>query len=221
MPTMKNCPPRGLYAITPPRYRQAQRLLAETEAALLGGACLLQFRDKSGDAAWQLEMADQLKRLCQLHRVPLIINDDIELAARIGASGVHLGQGDASIQDARVALGPDSIIGASCHDRLELAQSAAAAGASYLAFGSMFPSGSKPQAVHCPVPTLRAAQKFGLPLVAIGGITMENGAPLVAAGASYLAVIGALFDAPDVRHAAQQLCGLWQEPHDGTPPSTY
>lgn len=218
---MKKCRPCGLYAITPPRYRQAGQLLAECEAALLGGACLLQFRDKSGDAGWQLEMADQLNRLCQLHRVPLIINDDIDLAARIGAGGVHLGRGDASVQDARAALGPDSIIGASCYDQLDLAQSAATAGASYVAFGSMFLSSNKPQAVHCPVQTLKAAQRFGLPLVAIGGITIENGASLVAAGASYLAVIGAVFDAPDVRHAAQQLCGLWQEPNDGTPPSTH
>jgi len=218
---MEKCHPHGLYAITPPLYRQPQKLLAGSEAALLGGARLLQFRDKSGDAGWQLEMAGQLNSLCQRYRVPLIINDDIDLAASVGAAGVHLGRGDAAIAVARAKLGPEGIVGASCYNQLDLAQSAATAGASYLAFGSMFPSGSKPQAVHCPVQTLKAAQKFGLPLVAIGGITMENGAALVAAGASYLAVIGAVFDAGDVQRAAEQFNGLWQGPHDPPPHSTH
>ena len=218
---MEKCRPCGLYVITPPRYRQAGQLLADCEAALLGGASLLQFRDKSGDAGWQLEMAGQLNSLCQRYRVPLIINDDIDLAARVGAAGVHLGRDDAAIPLARAKLGPKGIIGASCYNQLDLAQSAATAGASYLAFGSMFPSASKPQAVHCPVPTLTAAQKFGLPLVAIGGITMENGAALVAAGASYLAVIGAVFDTTDVQSAVERFGGMWKESQDLLPQPTH
>ena len=221
MPNMKKCRPYGLYAITPPRYRQAQRLLAESEAALLGGASLLQFRDKSGDAGWQLEMAGQLNSLCQRYRVPLIINDDIDLAARVGAAGVHLGRDDAAIPAARAELGLEGIIGASCYNQLDLAQSAATAGASYLAFGSMFSSASKPQAVHCPLQTLTAAQKFGLPLVAIGGITMENGAALVTAGASYLAVIGAVFDTTDVQRAVERFGGLWKQSHELSPQPTH
>jgi thiamine-phosphate pyrophosphorylase len=217
---MEKCRPCGLYAITPPRYRQAQMLLAESEAALLGGASLLQFRDKSGDEGWKLEMAGQLNSLCQRYRVPLIINDDIDLAVRVGAAGVHLGRDDAAIPLARAKLGPEGIIGASCYNQLDLAQSAATVGASYLAFGSMFPSASKPQAVHCPLPTLTAAQRFGLPLVAIGGITMENGAAVVAAGASYLAVIGAVFDTTDVQRAAERFGGLWKESQDLLPHST-
>jgi len=221
MPAMEKCRPCGLYVITPPRYRQAGQLLADCEAALLGGASLLQFRDKSGDAGWQLEMAGQLNSLCQRYRVPLIINDDTDLAARVGAAGVHLGRDDAAIPLARAKLGPKGIIGASCYNQLDLAQSAATAGASYLAFGSMFPSASKPQAVHCPVPTLTAAQKFGLPLVAIGGITMENGAALVAAGASYLAVIGAVFDTTDVQSAVERFGGMWKESPDLLPQPTH
>jgi thiamine-phosphate pyrophosphorylase len=221
MPAMKNCRPHGLYAITPPRYRQARRLLAECEAVLRGGASLLQFRDKSGDAGWQLEMAGQLKSLCQGYQVPLIINDDIELAARVGAAGVHLGREDASIHDARADLGPASIIGASCYNQLDLAPMAVSAGANYLAFGSMFPSASKPEAVHCPLETLRAARQFGLPLVAIGGITLENGLSLVSAGASYLAVIGGVFDTPDIQRAAEQIGGLWPEPGNVSPRSTH
>ncbi len=221
MPLMKTCRPYGLYAITPPRYRQDGLLLAETEAVLSGGASLLQFRDKSGDAGWRLEMAGKLNSLCQGYQVPLIINDDIDLAAKTGAAGVHLGQGDADIAQALAELGPDSIIGVSCYNRLDLAQAAATAGASYLAFGSMFSSGSKPQAVHCPVETLLAARTFGLPLVAIGGISIENGASLVAAGASYLAVISAVFDAVDARCAAQQFGELWKKPHDRSPHSIY
>lgn len=208
---MKKCHPYGLYAITALRYPQDQRLLAESEAALLGGASLLQFRDKSGDAVWRREMAGRLNTLCQQYFVPLIINDDIDLAASVGAAGVHLGKGDATLADALAALGPDGIIGASCYNRLDLAQSAATQGASYLAFGSMFHSDSKPQAVHCPLQTLNAARRFGLPLVAIGGITVENGLSLITAGANYLAVIGAVFDANDVQRAAGQFGGLWTD----------
>lgn len=218
---MKNCHPQGLYAITAPRYRRARQLLTECEAALLGGASLLQFRDKSADAGWHAEMAGQLQSLCERYRVPLIINDDIDLAARVGAAGLHLGREDASVRDARARLGPDFIIGASCYDQLDLAQKAATDGASYLAFGSMFPSNSKPGAVHCPVETLHSARQFGLPLVAIGGITIENGASLVAAGASYLAVIGAVFDAPDVEFAARQFGALWTESRNASPGSAH
>ena len=199
----------GLYVITPQRYPDDVRLLSECEAALLGGASLLQFRDKSTDTAWRFEVATQLNALCRAHDVPLIINDDIELARRVGAAGVHLGREDAPIAAARKELPPGSHIGWSCYNRLDLAESGRLQGATHLAFGSMYASTTKPGAVRCPLDTLSAARVFGLPLVAIGGITLENGAALINAGASYLAVVSAVFDAPDVRRAAEQFSALW------------
>ena len=200
----------GLYVITPERYPDAERLLAECEAALLGGASLLQFRDKSTDAAWRLETAGRLNTLCGRHGVPLVVNDDIELARRIGAAGVHLGSEDEPLAEARARLPRGSHIGWSCYNRLDLAKTGSQEGATHLAFGSMHPSPTKPGAVHCPPATLTAAKAFGLPLVAIGGITLENGAALIAAGADYLAVISAVFEAPDIRRAAAQFSGLWE-----------
>ena len=201
--------PHGLYAVTAARYPDHERLLAECEAALAGGARLMQFRDKSADAGWRRNVAMRLNDLCRRYQVPLIMNDDVGLAAEVGAAGVHLGQGDAGIAAAVAALGAGSIIGVSCHNRIELAEAAAGQGATYLAFGSMFSSLSKPEAVLCTTQTLTAARRFDLPLVAIGGITAENGGSLIAAGADYLAVISAVFDAPDVRAAAQRIAALW------------
>ncbi|HLF30829.1 MAG TPA: thiamine phosphate synthase [Xanthomonadales bacterium] len=220
MTSMKFFPPHGLYAITPQYYPDAQRLLADCAAALQGGARLLQFRDKSADRDWRLEVARRLNGLCRDQQVPLIINDDFELARQIGAAGVHLGREDASISQVAAALGPDSLIGVSCYDRLDRAQSATEQGASYLAFGSMFPSATKPHAVRCSLQTLTAAKAFGLPLVAIGGITAENGGSLIEAGADYLAVVGAVFDVPDVRGAAQQLAALWEDGNGRATPET-
>ena len=198
----------GLYAITPQRYPDAKRLLAECEAALSGGASLLQFRDKSGDSAWRLDVAKRLDALCRDRGIPFIVNDDIGLALNVGA-GVHLGSEDAPLAEARASLPPGSHIGWSCYNRLDLAEFGKREGATHLAFGSMYLSPTKPGAVHCPAATLTAAKAFGLPLVAIGGITLENGAALIAAGASYLAVISAVFDAPDVRRAAEAFRKLW------------
>ena len=202
----------GLYAITPERYPDAERLLSECEAALFGGASLLQFRDKSSDAAWRLETAKRLNVLCGRRGVPLIINDDVELARRIGAAGVHLGKEDSTLAEARFRLPRGSHIGWSCYNRLELATAGKREGATHLAFGSMYPSPTKPGAVRCSPETLTAAKSLGSPLVAIGGITLENGAALIAAGADYLAVVSAVFDAPDIRRAAEQFRGLWESP---------
>lgn len=208
---MNRFPPGGLYAITPPCYPDAQRLITGCAAALQGGARLLQFRDKSGNPAWRLETGRRLLDICLEHEVPLIINDDVELARELGAAGVHLGLEDATIAEARTALPAGSIIGATCHDRLDLAGTAAGQGATYLAFGSMFPSATKPGAVSCPPQTLTRAKSHGLPLVAIGGITLENGASLIEAGADYLAVIDALFASSDVRGTAEKFASLFEK----------
>lgn len=196
----------GLYAITDgPR----DDLLLVVRAALEGGATLLQYRDKTRDADRRLREARGLAALCREFRVPLIINDDIELARASGAAGVHVGEDDAGIAEARAALGPGAIIGASCYDSLQRARDAAAAGADYLAFGAFYPTTTKAVTRHAGPVLLRDARALGLPLVAIGGITPDNGAPLVAAGAEFLAVVSALFGAPDVRTAARQLTALF------------
>jgi len=195
---------RGLYAIT-------GEDLSRVEAALASGAlCALQYRDKSADTARRLEEARALARLCRTHAVPFVVNDDLELALAARADGVHLGRDDASIAAAR-ARWPRGLIGASCYDRLELAERAVAAGADYVAFGSVFASPTKPAAVRAPLALFARARRLGVPLVAIGGITLENAPQVLAAGADCLAVISDLFDAPDVAARAQAYGRLFQD----------
>ncbi|MGY4531693.1 thiamine-phosphate pyrophosphorylase [Pseudomonas sp. TE3786] len=186
---------RGLYAITDSQLLAGGKLLPYVEAALDGGATLLQYRDKSSDEARRLREAEALKSLCERYGASLLINDDAELAARLGV-GVHLGQGDGSLSAARALLGRQAIIGGTCLASVELAEQAARDGASYVAFGRFFNSHTKPGA---PAATLELVQqaraKVQLPVCAIGGITLDNAAPLVAGGVSLLAVIHALFSA--------------------------
>lgn len=197
---------RGLYAVTDgPR----SDLLEVCAAALAGGAAIIQYRDKTADRVRHRDEAAQLAALCVRHGVPLIINDDVELAARVGAAGVHLGEDDAALADARAALGPDAVIGVSCYDSLARARQFVAAGADYLAFGAFFPSPTKPHARHATLDLLHLARPFGVPLVAIGGITADNAPALVAAGADCVAVISALFDAPDVCAEARRFASLF------------
>ena len=184
-----------LYLITDSQLL-AGRLLPAVEQALIGGAKLIQYRDKSTDTSKRLAEAQQLKDLCQCYNVPLIINDDLELAAQLGV-GVHLGQQDGSIALARQRLGQNAIIGATCHNSLEFAKQAATQGASYLAFGAFYPSSTKPLAQAADLQTLtQAKQLFSLPVVAIGGINLDNARPLIDAGADYLAVISDIFALP-------------------------
>ncbi|MGH8214245.1 MAG: thiamine phosphate synthase [Rhodanobacteraceae bacterium] len=199
-------PGTGLYAITDgPR----EDLCAVVRAALEGGATMLQYRDKTRDADRRLREARALAALCTEFRAPLIVNDDIELARASGAAGVHLGESDEAISVARAALGANAIIGVSCHDSLERARDAAAEGADYLAFGAFFPSTTKPGARHATPDLLRKARGLDRPLVAIGGITAENGGSLIAAGADFLAVISALFRTRDVRAQARRFAKLF------------
>ena len=199
----------GIYAITDgPR----DDLLAACEAAIDGGAVLLQYRDKTSDAARRLAEARALAELCARRHVALIVNDDIDLALASGAMGVHLGEDDGDIASARAKLGPCTIIGVSCSDSIECARVLAAAGADYLAFGAFHPSPTKPNARTATPALLREAKSLGVPLVAIGGITAGNGAPLIEAGANYLAVISAVFGARDVRAAARSFAALFVAP---------
>ena len=192
---------RGLYAITP-ECSDSAALLEKVEQALRGGVALLQYRSKSRNRNLLAE-ATELARLAQRHGVPMIVNDDVELALEVNAGGVHLGRDDGDVAAARARL-PGRLVGASCYDQLALAQQAAAAGADYVAFGSVFPSSTKPGAVRAPLSLFGAAAGLGLPLCAIGGITAENAAEVVRSGADLLAVITDLFDAPDIAGRARQ-----------------
>jgi thiamine-phosphate pyrophosphorylase len=190
---MKLFPARGLYAITQTDGKSPDMVITEVEAAIRGGAAVVQYRDKNPGNA--LYLARELVKLCHRHEVPLLINDDLELALEAGADGVHLGKDDGHIREARERLGQEAIIGISCYDSLERALEAQAHGATYAAFGRFFPSGTKPLAAPARVDTLRQAkQALSIPIVAIGGILPENGAALLAAGADLLAVIGGIFD---------------------------
>jgi thiamine-phosphate pyrophosphorylase len=185
---------RGLYAITDSELLKG-KLLPYVEAALKGGATLLQYRDKSSDDARRLREAEALRELCNRYGAALIINDDAELAARLGV-GLHLGQGDGSLSVARALLGRKAIIGGTCHAQLELAEAAAKEGASYVAFGRFFNSNTKPGAPAADVELLAAAKaKVNLPIVAIGGVTLDNAPALIAHGASMVAVVHGLFGA--------------------------
>ncbi len=204
--TRPRFPGHGLYAITDgPRAD----LLEVVAHALAGGTRLLQYRDKGADAARRRAEAAALKQLCDAHAVPLIVNDDVALAVAVGAAGVHLGRDDGDVAAARAALGADAIIGVSCYDSLDRAHAAAAAGADYIAFGAFFPSPTKPHAPRAPLELLRQSAALDVPRVAIGGITPDNAASLVEAGADFLAVISAVFAAPDVRAAAQRFARLY------------
>ncbi len=201
---------KGLYAITPDESDTAE-LLRKARLALLGGAQLLQYRNKSADAALRLQQATALRELTKQFSVPLIINDDVLLAQQVVADGVHLGSTDMNIPAARKQLGAAKIIGVSCYNRLGLAQAAVLQGADYVAFGSFFASDVKPQAVPASLDLLRQARReLKIPLVAIGGITAQNSTQLLAAGADALAVISALFAVQDIQAATQQFSNLFK-----------
>ena len=201
---MRMHPPlaRGLYLLTPDTA-DTPRLLADTRQALEAGITWLQHRNKCLDLPARETQAGQLLALCREYRVPLIINDDMELAARIGADGVHLGEHDGDVAAARALLGPAALIGASCYDDIERARRAVQAGASHVAFGAFFPSPTKPAARRATPALLREAQTLPVPKVAIGGITPDNGGLLAAAGADLLAVISSVYSAPDIRAAVR------------------
>ena len=186
-------PLRGLYAITQTKNKTADIIINEVIAAIKGGAVVVQFRDK--DSLDAIYLADQLVKVCHEYKVPLLINDDIELAIKVGADGVHIGREDGAISEARDRLGADAIIGVSCYNFVEQAFDAQEQGATYVAFGRFFPSSSKPLAAPAELDTLRKAKfLLDIPIVAIGGILPENGGPLLTAGADLLAVIGGLFE---------------------------
>ena len=198
----------GLYAITPD-LENTEDLAARVAAALAGGAGAIQYRNKAADARLKRTQALVLARVQALRGGLLIVNDDATLAVETGADGVHIGADDGAIDAAREIVGPNRIVGVSCYNDLSLAQAAVSAGADYVAFGSFFPSKVKPDARRADVELLGSARALGVPIVAIGGITAANAPALIRAGASAVAVITAVFDAPDVEAAARAIaCAL-------------
>lgn len=213
--------PRGLYAITSDALcRDAAALEHGVRDALRGGAVMIQYRDKQASTSERLTRAETLCALCRDHGVPLIVNDDIDLARVVGADGVHLGRSDGTVDAARQALGEHAIVGISCGPAPERAVQAEAEGASYAAIGRLFPSQTKPNAPAARLDDLRAARAaIRIRLCAIGGITPAHAPAVVAAGADLLAVVAGVFDAQDVASAAgaytaafQTSTGKTQEP---------
>jgi len=187
-------PERGLYAITQADGKSSEAVIEQISSAIKGGAAVIQYRDKSSVDLDRLYLAKRLLSICKQHKVPLIINDDADLALQIGADGVHIGKDDGGITQAREKLGSNAIIGLSCYDDLTLSLQAQSNGADYVAFGRFFPSNSKPLALPAHLETLQQAKKkINIPIVAIGGILPENGGQLLDAGANVLAVIDGLF----------------------------
>ena len=200
----------GLYAVTEPGLIATGDWATRVNAAIAGGAALIQYRDKADAEPHRLDQLRAIVTLCHAQGVPLIVNDDITLATAVGADGVHLGRDDARLAAARQALGAHAIIGVSCYNDLSRAVVAAEAGADYVAFGRFFPSHTKPHAPRADAEILSLAKRrVNVPVVAIGGITADNGAALIAAGADLLAVIHGVFGQADVTAAARSIAGLF------------
>ena len=211
--------PHGLYGITP-EWDDTDRLIGAVEAAAAGGMVALQWRRKTAAPASRLSQARALAARCKELGIVFIVNDDWRMAASVNADGVHLGREDGLLSDARHALGPDKIIGRSCYNDLALARQALADGADYIAFGALYPSKIKPDAVHATLEHIRQGHRLAeqattpatpsrAAIVAIGGITPQNAAPIIQAGADSIALISALFESPDIQAAAAQCRALF------------
>ena len=195
----------GLYVITNHQELSDEKLVDDVLLAIQGGAKIIQYRDKSLSQDKRLRQAQKLSELSKQHDVIFIVNDDIDLASAVKADGVHLGGEDESIESARSKLGKNAIIGVSCYNQFELALKAQQQGASYAAFGRFFQSSTKPGEIYASVDLLKQARKeLNIPIVAIGGISYENAAPLIQAGADMIAVIDSVFGQDDITRAARQ-----------------
>ncbi|HED34467.1 MAG TPA: thiamine phosphate synthase [Gammaproteobacteria bacterium] len=191
----------GLYVITHEQLMPEQHFMQMAEASLAAGASILQYRDKSTDTAKRLEQAENLKKACHKHAAIFIINDDISLAKKIDADGVHLGREDLSVKEAREQLGTEKIIGVSCYNQISLAREAIDQKADYIAFGSFFNSSVKPDAAVASPNLITEIKKISdIPVCCIGGININNCKPLIESGADMLAVISEVFSSTDEKH---------------------
>ncbi len=194
---------KGLYIVTPD-WDETEKLVVATEAALKGGAALVQYRHKTASPELRKEQAGKLLALCRQYNRPLIINDHIELALELGAEGIHVGGTDASVAEARKRVGPGMIVGASCYDSLDRARMSHEAGASYIAFGGFYPSRVKKYDFKTPYDIVtRAKEQIPLPVVVIGGMTPDNAVPLIEAGTDMVAAISAVYMTDDPQASAQ------------------
>jgi thiamine-phosphate pyrophosphorylase len=202
----------GLYAVTP-ELIDSSVLIRKVDAALRGGASVVQYRSKSIAESLRLLQAREIANLCRIRNALFIVNDSVALAREVDADGVHLGKDDGGVLAARTVLGPGKLIGVSCYNEIGCARKAVAQGADYVAFGSFFSSSTKPHSIRADVELLQsAASEIVLPVVAIGGITEDNAAGLIAAGADAVAVVSALFDAFDVEAQARRFARLFEIP---------
>jgi len=203
---------RGLYAVTPDDSI-LPRLSALVRETLAGGVKVVQYRNKVAPPPLFRAQAAELLRICRASGALLIVNDNPEIAADIGADGVHVGREDGGVARARAIVGPDKIIGVSCYDDLSIAELAVTEGADYIAFGAMFPSSVKPGAVPAPLSLISEAKaRFKVPVCAIGGIKTSNVQTLIDAGVDMAAVITDLFDAPDIAAQTRAYQDLFQVP---------
>ena len=201
---------RGLYAITDETLIPESAFVATIEQALRGGTAIIQYRDKTGNEAKRLAQASALRTLCNQYNACLIINDDTGLAEAVDANGVHLGEEDVSIEQARLMLGDSAIIGVSCYNQLQRAVEAQAAGADYVAFGAVFTSPTKPGARPASCELVREAKsQLEIPVCAIGGIDKSNVAQVIDAGADMTALISGLFSEADISLTAKYISGLF------------
>jgi len=207
---------KGLYAITDCANHDTETLLGKSEIILKAGAVILQYRDKSVDQSIRHDRACALQAMCSRHGVVFLINDDIRLASEIAADGVHIGKDDAEVETARNLLGPETVIGVSCYNNLDIALDAQARGANYVAFGAFYPTQTKEKTVKVSAQLLtQAKKKLSIPIVAIGGINPENGQSLVSAGADMLAVVNSIYSVEDPQQITKQFNQLFIQETSG------
>ena len=200
---------QGLYVIADADCIGTDEIITKTEEVLVAGVKIIQYRDKINTQDNRYKIAGALRKLTNNYKCLFLINDDVQLAKSINADGVHLGKDDASIERARILLGDDKIIGASCYAKYENAQMVINASADYIAFGSFYPSSTKPNAPRAEITLLtKAKQQLKTPICAIGGITPQNAPNVLAAGADMIAVISAVFNASSPKQAVQEYLSL-------------
>jgi len=201
---------KGLYAITPDSA-DLNTLIQKTKSAIEGGAFMVQYRSKIQDRDVKMQQCAAILRLCREHNVPCIVNDDVEMCRTLKADGVHLGEEDDNIAEVRHILGEDAIIGSSCYDQLDRAKSAQKEGASYVAFGAMFPTSTKPNAPRATLALLKEAKReIQIPIVAIGGITVNNAHDVIKTGIDAIAVITSLYEAKSIKETAETFAKMFQ-----------
>ena len=202
---------KGLYAITPDSA-DLNTLIQKTKSAIEGGAFMVQYRSKIQDRDVKMQQCAVILRLCREYEIPCIVNDDVDMCRVLEADGVHLGEKDDNIAEVRHILGEDAIIGSSCYDQLDRAKSAQKEGASYVAFGAMFPTSTKPNAPRATLALLKEAKReIQIPIVAIGGITVNNAHDVIKTGIDAIAVINSLYEAKSIKETAETFAKMFHQ----------